>query len=68
MAKKRRILELDELPANAAGSPVVTRDIAATLTYADGTHETFHSHEGEGVVASCCSSGDCNPAVENCNE
>jgi len=69
MSKPRRILELDELPENAAGSPVVTRDMSVTLGYADGTQQTFNSHEGGGVVASCCGgSGPCNPAVEQCPE
>lgn len=66
MGKPRRILELDELPANEAGSLVVTRKIEATLIYEDGTETIFNSHEGDGVVASCCSSGGCNPAIEFC--
>ena len=68
MSKPRRILELDELPANVNGSPVVTRDTSSTLTYADGTTATFYSSEGESVVASCCPNPPaCNPAIEECN-
>ncbi len=66
MSKPRKIIELEDLPANEAGSPVVTRDIEATLTYADGTSAVFNSHEGEGVTPACCSSGGCNPAIEFC--
>ena len=68
MGKPRRIIELEDLPANENGSPVVTREIAATLTYKDGTQATFNSHEGEGVVAACCPNPPgCNPAIEECN-
>jgi len=70
MGKPRRILELCELPPNENGSPVVSRDISATLGYADGTDATFNSHEGDGegvTIKGCCNPGDCNPAVEECN-